>query len=247
MTAQENITEVQPTRQVLKSGGFAGYKREQAKISRGRLYPFTVFYTLFSALMLSVAFRSAHTARALAFYVAGIPVWTLVEYLTHRYLLHGRFKMSKHRWKIHKKFANKYLDPLHWEHHERPFDGLHISADLRDLLPLFFIAAPLSFIFPVYTAPMLLAGVIQFYVVEEWVHHSVHFYNFRNPYFKHIKKYHLYHHTSQGMERGYGITVGLWDIVFKTRFPETTRRRLFARKRQEALAVGASSEKSLSR
>jgi sterol desaturase/sphingolipid hydroxylase (fatty acid hydroxylase superfamily) len=207
----------------------SAYKREQAAVSRGRLYPVTAFYTAYSVILLAAAARwSARPWLAALFYLAGLPVWTLVEYVSHRYILHGRFKKSKHRWKIHKHFAHKVLDPLHWEHHERPFDGLHINGTIKDLLPLFAVAAPLSFLlFPAFTASMLLAGVCQGYVTEEWVHHSVHYYNFRNRYWRHIKKYHLYHHTSQGMERGFGITSAFWDGVFKTRFPEDTRLRLF--------------------
>jgi dihydroceramide fatty acyl 2-hydroxylase len=164
---------------------------------------------------------------AVIFFLAGIPVWTLVEYLFHRYVLHGRFKQSK---KFYKKFytglAHKYLDPLHWEHHERPFDGMHINGELKDLLLLFAVAAPLSFIFPLYTTPVLLAGVIQSYVAEEWIHHSIHYYNFRNPYFRYVKRYHLYHHSSRGMDNGFGITNGVWDVVFNTRFPDNVRQLL---------------------
>lgn len=210
---------------------FSVYKREQAAISRRILYPVTAFYTAYSVILLLLAFRTAHPYLALAFFAAGIPVWTLVEYFSHRYVLHGRFKVSKYRWKIYKRWANKYLDPLHWEHHERPYDGLHISAELKDILPLFAVAAPLSFVFPTYTLPMLLAGVVQSYVVEEWIHHSVHFYNFRSPYWRYMKKHHFYHHTSRGMERGYGLTSGMWDVVFKTRFPPTVRQRLYGRRR----------------
>jgi len=213
----------------------SAYKRQQAAISRRRLYPVTAFYTLYSVILLVLAWRTAHPRLGVAFYLAGIPVWTLVEYLFHRYILHGRFKVSKHRWKVYKRWANKYLDPLHWEHHERPFDGLHINGVLKDLLPLFAVAAPLSFIFPAYTAPLLLAGVCQSYVAEEWIHHSLHFYNLRSRYWRHIKKHHLYHHTSQGMGSGYGITSGLWDVVFKTRFSEDVRRRLYGGEKRPSL------------
>ncbi len=206
------------------------YKREQAAISRRRLYPVTVFYTCFSAIMLAFALRTAHPWMALAFFVAGVPMWSLVEYLFHRYILHGRFKQSK---KFYKKFymglMNKYLDPLHWEHHERPSDGMHINGELKDLLPLFAVALPLSFIFPFYTAPLLLAGTIQSYVAEEWIHHSIHYYNFRNPYFRYVKRYHLYHHSSRGIESGFGITSGVWDVMFKTRFPDNVRHLLSSR------------------
>jgi sterol desaturase/sphingolipid hydroxylase (fatty acid hydroxylase superfamily) len=155
-------------------------------------------------------------------------VWTLIEYLSHRYVFHRHFKQSK-KWykKFYTGLAHKYLDPTHFGHHEKPFDGTHINGELKDLLPLFLLAVPLSFIFPTYTLPMLLAGVVQSYVAEEWAHHCMHYYNFRNPYFRHIKKYHLYHHSSQGVAKGYGITSGFWDIIFNSRFPDAVRQRMF--------------------
>jgi len=177
--------------------------------------------------MIFVAFRTRHPFIAIAFYVAGIPLWTYLEYLSHRFILHGTFKKSKHRWKFYKALANKYLDPLHWEHHKHPFDGEHINGELSDLLPVFAISALVSFVFPLYTAPMLVAGVWQFYCVEEWVHHSVHYYNFRGAYFRYMKKHHFYHHTSPGMTRGFGLTSGIWDRVVGTAFPLEVRERLY--------------------
>ncbi len=225
---------------------FGIYKRQQAGISRRLLYPVTAFYTCYSVILLVLAWRTTHPFLGMAFFLAGIPTWTLVEYLSHRYVFHGRFKRSK---KFYKKFytglANKYLDPLHWVHHERPSDALHISGELKDLLPLFAVAVPVSFIFPLYTAPILLAGVVQSYVAEEWIHHCIHFYSFQNSYFRYVKKHHLYHHTSQGMKMGYGITSGFWDIVFRTRFPATVRERLSGRGRHLGLSGGNNRSRGL--
>jgi len=207
---------------------FGVYKREQAKISRPRLYPITVFYTLYALIVLFFALRSSHPLIAVLFYAAGVPVWTFVEYLFYRFVPHGRFAPGKG---IIRKFPHERLDPLHWEHHARPFDGHHINGELRDRLPLFFVAAPVSFIAPVYTLPILLAGVVQSYVIEEWVHHSVHFYNFRSPYFRYIKRHHFYHHSPKGIEEGYGLTNGFGDIVFKTRYPAPVREALYHRKK----------------
>lgn len=206
---------------------FGIYMRQQARISRRRLYPMTIFYTAYALAVLFFALWSAHPVVAMVFYAVGIPTWTLVEYLFHRYVLHGRFAPGKG---IIRKFLHERLDPLHWEHHAHPFDGRHINGELRDLLPLFFVAAPVSFIAPIYTLPVLLAGVVQSYVVEEWIHHSVHFYNFRSSYFRYIKQHHFYHHSPKGMERGYGLTNGFWDIVFKTRYPASVREALYHRK-----------------
>src|SRR5512146_646339 len=141
---------------------FGVYKRQQARISRHRLYPMSIFYTLYALVVLGIALRSSHPVVAIAFYAAGVPIWTLVEYLFHRFVLHGRFAPGKG---IIRKFLHERLDPLHWEHHARPFDGHHINGELRDLLPLFFVAAPISFIAPIYTLPILLAGVVPSYVI----------------------------------------------------------------------------------
>ena len=215
---------------------FGIYKRQQARISRHRLYPMTVFYTLYGVTVLVFALRSSHPVPAFIFYLAGIPIWTLVEYLFHRFVLHGRFAPGKG---IIRKFLHERMDPLHWEHHARPFDGHHINGELRDLLPLFFVAAPVGFIGPIYALPVLLAGVVQSYVIEEWVHHSVHFYNFRSPYFRYIKRHHFYHHSPKGIEEGYGLTNGFWDIVFKTRYPAPIREALYHRKRSQTFKADA--------
>jgi hypothetical protein len=199
------------------------YKRRQAALARYRLYPLTVFYTLYTNVIVIIAFSTAHPRTTIAFLSAGWVTWTLIEYLFHRYVLHGRFPPGKG---LIRRFLHERLDPLHWDHHMRPFDGRHISGELKDILPLFFVAAPVSFLFPVYTAPVLLAGVIQGYVSEEWLHYALHFSNSKFPLFRRVKKYHLYHHSPKGIDRGYGITTRLWDGVFDTRFPESVRQSL---------------------
>jgi sterol desaturase/sphingolipid hydroxylase (fatty acid hydroxylase superfamily) len=215
----------------------SAYKREQAGISRRTLYPVTAFYTAAAAILLTLGLRTAHPYAALAFFIAGIPVFTLAEYSSHRWVFHRHWPQSK-KW--YKKFGtyltHKYLDPTHFGHHEKPFDGTHINGRLKDLLPVFFFLLPLSFLFPIYTMPLLFAGVIQSYVAEEWIHHCEHYYNFNNRYFRHIKKYHLYHHSSQGIGAGYGITNAFWDVVFQTRFPPKVRQRLFGRGRYSRLS-----------
>ena len=40
------------------------------------------------------------------------------------------------------------------------------------------------------TLPAWVAGLVQSYIVEEWVHQSVHFYDFRHPYFLWIRRFH---------------------------------------------------------
>ncbi len=207
-----------------KGPTFAAYKKVQARISRRRLYPVTALYTTYAVVVLVWALRSHHPYVAVGFFVAAIPLWTLVEFMFHRFFLHGRFGPGKG---IMRKFAHERLDPLHWEHHARPFDGLHINGGITDLLGLFVVAVAISFLAPVYTLPVLMAGMVQFYVIEEWIHHSAHFYPFGGAYFRYIKRHHGFHHTPAGTELGYGLTNGFWDVVFNTHYPEEVRRVLY--------------------
>src|SRR5260370_41424645 len=129
---------------------FQTYKRSQAALARHRLYPLTVFYTLYAILVVTIAFLTTHAWIAVAFFSAGCATWTLVEYLFHRYVLHGRFPPRKG---VVRRFLHNRLDPLHWDHHKHPLDGNHINGGLKDILPLFFCAAPVDLLFRVYTAP----------------------------------------------------------------------------------------------
>jgi len=95
------------------------------------------------------------------------------------------------------------------------------------ILPLFFVVAPFSFLFPKCTLLALLAGVVQSCDGEEWSHYFLHFGKFRNRFFRHLKRYHLYHHSPRSMAKGYGITGGLWDLVFHTQYPKRVRKSLF--------------------
>src|SRR6266850_2306949 len=146
------------------------YKREQAAISRGTLYPVTAFYTGFALIMLVLGLRSAHPYKALAFFfLGGLPVWTLVEYTSHRWVFHKHWPISKRPIKKYFTYlSNRYLEPTHFGHHERPFDGTHINGRVKDILPVFLVTLPLTFFFPIYTAPVMLGGLVQAYVAEEW-------------------------------------------------------------------------------
>jgi hypothetical protein len=193
--------------------------------SRRRLYPVSILYSAYSltVLVAALAWSRRPVISALSFLV-GIATWTYVEYLAHRYILHGRFPDGK-GWLQH--FLHKRFDHLHYEHHQRPWDGNHINGTIKDTLPVVAVVALLSFLAPLHTLPVLVAGILQAYIAEEWVHHSVHFYNFSGRYFRYIKRHHLYHHSPQGSEVGFGLTNGIWDVLRHTRIPPAARALLY--------------------
>jgi len=49
---------------------FQTYKRSQAALARHRLYPLTLFYTLYAILVLTIALSTTHTWAAAAFFSA---------------------------------------------------------------------------------------------------------------------------------------------------------------------------------
>jgi hypothetical protein len=203
-------------------------RQREARKARRRLYPVSLLYSAYALSVFVLALRTRHRGLAALFFAAGAAAWTLVEYAVHRYVLHGRFPAGRG---IVGDLLHKYFDHLHWEHHARPWDGNHVNGTIRDTLPFAALFAGLSFLAPLYTLPVMVAGVLQAYIAEEWVHHSVHFYNLRNRYFQYIKRHHLYHHSPKGGNVGYGLTNGFWDIVFETRIPASERRLLYAQKR----------------
>jgi sterol desaturase/sphingolipid hydroxylase (fatty acid hydroxylase superfamily) len=204
-------------------------RRQEARKARRRFYPSTVLYTTYASTVAFFGLRSGRTMTAIVYFALGVAVWTLLEYAVHRFVLHGRFPAGNgpYRW-----FTHKYLDPLHWEHHARPWDGNHINGTLKDTLPALVVFAAVGWLFPLATGPMLVAGIAAGYVVEEWVHHSVHFYRFDNPYFLYIRRHHLYHHSPKGMEVAFGLSNGFWDIVWDTRISEDERIALYHGKRR---------------
>lgn len=198
---------------------------QEARKGRRRLYPVTVVYSVASVAALVLATR-ASAGTAVVSWALGVAFWTWVEYMVHRYVLHGVFPDGRGL----RHLTHVLFDHLHVEHHKRPWDGNHINGTLKDtgpfLLPLF----ALSLLLPPQTLLAFLAGLVQAYVVEEWVHHSVHYYHFDNPYFRYIKAHHMYHHSRRGQEKGYGLTSGMWDAVYGTRFPAGVREALYRRR-----------------
>lgn len=189
--------------------------KDEARKSRRRLYPVTLIYTSFATLVLFLG-ASAKAETALPFAATGLVFWTLVEYLVHRYVLHGVFPIRPSLWS---RFLNKAFDHLHWQHHLRPWDGNHINGTLFDTL---WVVAPiwtLTFLAPIHTAPAFFSGFMLGYVIEEWCHHSVHFYVFNWPWFRGLKARHFYHHSKRGAHILFGLSNGFWDEVVGTGLP----------------------------
>lgn len=185
----------------------------------------TVIYSAYLLILSVLAFRSPRPVLALGFGAAGLLAWTPIEYLAHRYILHGVFPKGRGplSGSLHYLF-----DASHADHHARPWDGMYINGHV-DTLFAAAVLFPLSFFAPYYTLPLFVVTVFECFVFEEWAHHAVHFWNFKSPYFQYIRRRHLYHHSRQGVGLAYGITSGIWDVVSGTRIRPAERQVLSLR------------------
>ena len=195
----------------------------EARTARRRFYPVTILYTAYALVVVSLGLR-ARPGTALAYIALGVAVWTWLEYTVHRHVLHGRFPDGP-GWLQHR--MHRFFDTMHGDHHLRPWDGMYINGFL-DSLPFAVVFILLGSLAPLPTAPVMVAGLLECYVIEEWVHYTVHFHRFRWRYFDYIRRHHLYHHSPRGMHIAFGLTNGFWDVVYDTRISPEVRERLYA-------------------
>jgi sterol desaturase/sphingolipid hydroxylase (fatty acid hydroxylase superfamily) len=208
----------------------------EASRSRRRMYPVTLIYSAGLLGLLALAWSESLLPRALAFALAGLALWTFMEYAVHRWLLHVAFPRRR---SLPGRVLHVLFDASHADHHAKPWDGYHINGHL-DTLWVAVWAVPLSLLAPPFTASLVVSGLFAAYAAEEWAHHAMHFSNHPWRYFQYLRRRHLYHHSQHGVGTSYGITSDFWDKVFGTRIPLPQRERLLPpRAGRRAAAVAA--------
>lgn len=165
------------------------------------------------AVMTWLAFdRNISTANYFLMLATGVVVWTITEYILHRFVFH--FEPSS-EWgkRIHFIF--------HGVHHDYPKDAKRLVMPPSASIP---IAVVFYFLFSlVITNKTLLypffAGFIIGYLAYDMMHYAMHHYNFKSKLMKRIKQHHMLHHYDDPT-KGYGVSSSLWDVIFQSGFPK---------------------------
>jgi 4-hydroxysphinganine ceramide fatty acyl 2-hydroxylase len=140
----------------------------------------------------------------------GVMIWTLLEYVLHRYVFHIQIPLRNPR-------LREIVNASHLAHHASPKDpakvlvhpvyGLVVSsllyAALYGVLRNFFSAAG------------LLVGVWAGFLYYEAVHYRVHFNLSGSGVIARQRRTHFYHHFTNNRVC-FGVTSPLWDYVFGT-------------------------------
>uniref|UniRef100_A0A8D0HCP7 Fatty acid 2-hydroxylase n=1 Tax=Sphenodon punctatus TaxID=8508 RepID=A0A8D0HCP7_SPHPU len=151
-----------------------------------------------------------------ALFVAGMGVWSFVEYLIHRFLFHMKPPAS-----------NYYLITLHFmlhgQHHKSPFDGSRlVFPPVPASLVIGFFYGLSQFLFPTALGLALFVGGLFGYVLYDMMHYYLHYGSPRkDSYLYRLKAYHIKHHFEH-QRAGFGITSTFWDYHFQTLIPEET-------------------------
>lgn len=132
--------------------------------------------------------------------IAGLIGWSLLEYLLHRYLLHG---------------PPPFLD-WHRAHHQRPRALLGTPTAISLGLILLLAFAPAWLLLGRWPATALLFGLVLGYLNYSWLHQRLHRPGRPAAWLRHSHQNHARHH--QRRDAGlYGVSTAVWDRVFGTR------------------------------
>ena len=142
-------------------------------------------------------------------FIAGLFIWTLTEYIMHRFVFHF---VPKAKWALRLHFI------FHGVHHDYPSDAKRLVMPPSASIPLatgfyllFNALLPVNYIFGFFP------GFILGYLAYDISHYAIHHFNFKGSFWKKIKQHHMLHHY-QDPTKGYGVSSPLWDKIFNSDF-----------------------------
>ncbi len=139
----------------------------------------------------------------------GMAVWTLVEYLLHRFVFHLELP-GKIGQRIHFIF--------HGVHHDYPSDSKRLVMVPAVSIPLAILFYYLfRWILGVELVAPFFSGFVTGYLCYDMIHYAVHHFHLKSRFWLELKHHHMLHHFREN-DRGFGVSSKFWDLVFRTTF-----------------------------
>jgi sterol desaturase/sphingolipid hydroxylase (fatty acid hydroxylase superfamily) len=145
-------------------------------------------------------------------YATGLFLWTIAEYLLHRFIFHFRPRNS---WQERAAFL------FHGVHHSQPKIKTRLVMPPALSIPL---AAIFYGLFLLIFSTLLsintwsyttFAGFITGYIVYDITHYATHHFPMRKGIWKWLKRHHMQHHYKNPKQQ-FGVSSPLWDYIFNT-------------------------------
>jgi len=139
-------------------------------------------------------------------FLLGIVLWTLLEYLIHRYIFH--YEPKSHLGKrLH------YI--VHGVHHDYPNDGRRLVMPPSISVPLAVLFYILFLLIFGHLAQGVFAGLVFGYICYDMLHYATHHFPMKRGFWLWLKQYPLRHHYKDD-DAGFGISSPLWYFIFGT-------------------------------
>ena len=167
---------------------------------------FVVYSSAVALMAGGLLFRGpgALRPRMLAAVLCGLIAWSLLEYLLHRFLLHG---MAPFRdW--------------HARHHDRPAALIGTPTVFSAALIAAFVFLPALSLLGAWPAAAFTLGVLAGYLAYASTHHALHHWRAESAWLRQRKLGHARHHHPAERPGCYGVTTAFWDHVFRSTRPQ---------------------------
>jgi dihydroceramide fatty acyl 2-hydroxylase len=182
------------------------------KLSRVHWTVPLVVYLPVVAILAGVSLNAFAPPPVLALAALGYLLWTLTEYLGHRFLFHYEFPGAIGA-RIH------YL--IHGVHHVHPNDPLRLVMPVLLSAPIMLIAHGVArLLFGMPLGYPVLMGFVLGYLGYDMVHYHVHHRTPRTRLGIALRRAHMLHHF-RDPARGFGVSAPYWDDVFGTAHART--------------------------
>jgi sterol desaturase/sphingolipid hydroxylase (fatty acid hydroxylase superfamily) len=169
-------------------------------------WPIAIYGSGGAGLVWYAARDGMHATAAAFAYLAGLLIWTLFEYVMHRFSFH-------HAPSTRLEVALAYL--MHGVHHAYPDDSRRWMMPLVVTLPISAAIVLVARAAGGISALPLVAGFLHGYLLYDTVHHTIHRGANRSRIVRWLRKHHMQHHYATPDKR-FGVSSPLWDLVFRT-------------------------------
>ncbi len=192
---------------VKKEGSGQVFKNQTLEIFT-RTNPMLHIITYGGAILFFLYLNSIDVKNSILFFLSGMFVWTLMEYILHRYIFHIKYP--------------KFQYMIHGIHHEFPRDKERLlMPPVPGIILLSIIFCLYYLVLRKYTFPFM-AGVVFGYMLYTFVHYIIHAWKPISG-FKYLWTHHHKHHNPALENTSFGVSSPLWDYIFGTMPPKSSK------------------------
>jgi 4-hydroxysphinganine ceramide fatty acyl 2-hydroxylase len=187
--------------------------------------PHVLYWPVVGLALWRGAARGVPAGRLAMLAAAGVVLWTIAEYLVHRFVFHaGPAIESEVRTivaglgpgepalRAMRTWRQRHYFLAHGVHHDFPNDTRRLVMPPSVSIPLAVVCVGLfRWGFGAADGPALFAGLVMGYIAYDTIHYAVHHLPLRGMVPLFLKKHHFRHHY-QDSTKNFGVSSPVWDF-----------------------------------